>query len=478
MKKIIILLFAAICSLFASAQTTHEVSINSGGGLSTLNYKLSSGERNLGFGGDFGLGYTGMFGEHVGIYIGIDLGFYNAKAKLNGVTIVTGNLRDSDSKEENDSKGDRFDLYTTLNKYTETQKAMFLNIPVMAQFQTKGRQKFYMKAGVKIGIPINCKYSVSNANITNEAYYPDYDNWLPMPAFAGFGSFTKNSERKLKVGVAAMLALETGVKWSLGEKVALYTGAYFDYGLNNVLKDSHQPFVNYHNSEPATFTINSALPSLTDKMNLMAAGIKLRIAFKPGKNNSYSAKTTMIIPEQKTEEVPAIEENPIVEQPKKEEVPIVEQPNIPDPEKPQVETIAGEVNAQAIIKKCTGEEIQAIVQDIGNYEVTYKLSNKSDEEIKILKKNLIFSILFSNGDREMFNCQDVTDFKQSDPTQGASLPDLIILTNGEVVEGFVMKVGRDEVEYKKAGNPNGPTYKLKRASISKIQYANGKIFVR
>ena len=468
MKKIIILLFTAMGSLFASAQTTHEFSINGGGGLSTLNYKLSSGERSLGFGGDFGVGYTCIFGEYVGIHLGIDVGFYNAKAKLDGVEIITGDLRDSDKKEKNDFEGDRFDLYTLLDKYTETQNAMFLNIPIMVQYQTGGKQKFYAKTGIKVGIPINCKYSVSNATITGKAYYPDYNNWLPMPAFAGFGKFDNiSTDGKIKLGVTAMFALETGAKWNLGEKVALYTSAYFDYGLNNVLKDRHQPFVNYTNDEPATFTTNSALPSLTTKMNTMAAGIKLRIAFRAGKNNSKPEETVTIIPEQKIEEQPA-----------KEEPPIVEPPNIPEPEKPQFDTIVtGEVNAQAIIKKCTGEEINAIVQDIGNYEVTYKLSNKPDEEIKILKKNLIFSILFSNGDREMFNCQDVTDFKQSDPTQGASLPDLIILTNGEEVRGFVVKVGRDEVEYKKAGNPNGPTYKLKRSSISKIQYANGKIIV-
>jgi len=53
MKKIIILLFAALSSLSMSAQVAHEFSMNGGGGLSTLNYKLSSGKKSFGYGGDF-----------------------------------------------------------------------------------------------------------------------------------------------------------------------------------------------------------------------------------------------------------------------------------------------------------------------------------------------------------------------------------------------------------------------------------------
>ena len=128
--------------------------------------------------------------------------------------------------------------------------------------------------------------------------------------------------------------------------------------------------------------------------------------------------------------------------------------------------------AQDIIKKCTGEEIKAIVQDVGNYEVTYKLHDKPDGETKILRKNLIFSIVFSNGEREMFNCQEVIT-QEPPKKEYAPLPDLIVLTNGEEVKGFVEKVGMDEVMYKKVGNPDGPTYTLKQSSISKIRYANG-----
>ena len=271
MKKVIILLFAAISSVGVSAQVTHEFLINGGVGLSALNYKLPEGKKNLGIGGDCGIGYSCFFHEQWGIGIGVDLGFYNTKAILDNVQLISSGLQDSEN--------DRFDMYSTLMNYTEKQKAMFLNIPLILQFQTKGTQKFYANAGVKIGLPLSCKFSVSDATIINKGYYPDYDNWLEMPGFAGFGTFANyNSTGKLKLGLAAMLTLEAGGKWKLGEKVSLYTGIYFDYGLNNTLKDKEQPFVNYTNTQPAEFTTNSAIPSLTAKISPIAVGFKLRLA--------------------------------------------------------------------------------------------------------------------------------------------------------------------------------------------------------
>jgi len=162
--------------------------------------------------------------------------------------------------------------------------AIFLNIPVLVQFQTKGKQKFYALGGIKVGIPLSSKYKATDATLTNKGYYPEYGNWMTMPEFAGFGTFShQNAKGKLKLGVTAALSLEVGGKWKLGEKVALYTGAFLDYGLNNILKEKKQAFMNYKAPLPATFTTNSTIPSLSNNINLIAAGIKVRLAFSVSK---------------------------------------------------------------------------------------------------------------------------------------------------------------------------------------------------
>jgi hypothetical protein len=300
MKKLIIILVAAISSLHLSAQAVHEFSVHTGGGLSTLRYQLSSGDYSGGFGGDFGIGYTyfsvkeravktgKVFQEHWGIHTGIGLGFYNAKAKLNNVKTVTANLDDGDAV------FNKFDLHTILSGYNETQKAVFLNIPVMASFQI---EQFYVMTGIKFGIPLNGKYNSKDATLTNLAYYPELNGWLPdpnnlekAPKFRGLGEFKgKKYDGKIDLGVSTMLSLETGMKWSLNDNLVLYTGMYFDYGLNNVVKGGNKPFINYPLNNPENFTTNSVLSSyidssksstFTDKVNVMAVGIKLRLALE------------------------------------------------------------------------------------------------------------------------------------------------------------------------------------------------------
>jgi hypothetical protein len=254
--------------LFVFGQISHEVSVQGGGGLSTLINKYPAGKNQLGGGGEFGFGYTCFFIKTVGLRIGVDFAFYNAKAMLDGATVTSSGLVDSE--------GDIFNMITKLSNYNETQKALFLNVPIMAQFQTK---KFYLLGGVKLGVPVKGKFSVTDATLTNSAYYPKYDNTLTEPAFAGLGAFPNiNAEGKLPLQLSVALSLETGIKWEVGDFYAIYAGLYFDYGLNNITKPG-APFINYNSNEPANFTNNCAALYLTEKMNVLALGVKVRFAF-------------------------------------------------------------------------------------------------------------------------------------------------------------------------------------------------------
>ena len=283
---IIIVLFSAASSRYVCAQEApvHEFSAYTGLGLSSLRYQLSQGNRSGGFGGDFGVGYTWyrtnvritgtgkIFNERWGIFTGLGLGLYNAKANLDHEKKVVKDLKDSE--------GDIFDLTTTLSKYKETQKATYLNIPVMAQFQL---ERYYVLGGFKFGIPLGGKYVSKDATLSNVAYYPDYENDLKSPRTQGLGSFNhKDSDGKLKFGVSLMLALEGGVHWRINRNFSLYSGVYFDVGLNNSAKNKQKQFVefDYRAADIASrFTTNSVMSSFTDKVNIMAVGVKARLAY-------------------------------------------------------------------------------------------------------------------------------------------------------------------------------------------------------
>lgn len=286
MKKFIsIILFFVLSSLFVWAQEApvHEFSAYSSFGLSSFRYKLSQGNRSGGIGGDFGVGYTWyrtnvrvtgtgrVFNERWGIYTGLGVGLYGAKSKFpNGSEVV---------KDTKDSENDNIQLHSKLSDYKEKQRLTSLNIPVMAQFQI---QDYYAMAGLKLGIPLGGKYKTKkNATITNEAYYPEYENWLTTQKFAGYGVFDHQSDGDLKFGVSVMLTMEGGMNWRLDRHFSLYTGLYFDVGLNNAAKNKKQTFVDYHTtgSNKASFSTNSMMTAFTEKANLMAVGVKVRLAY-------------------------------------------------------------------------------------------------------------------------------------------------------------------------------------------------------
>jgi len=276
MKNLKILNILFIVSILQTtavlAQMLPEYSIYGGGGLSTINYNLSPGNRSGGFGGNFGAGYTYLIDFKWGIHSGLGIGFYRAKAKL-GCEVVTPNLTDEEGK--------RFDMHTTLAGYSETQKAMYLNIPVMAQFRLNPKEGFYAMGGFKVGIPLTGKYSSKAAQLTNKGYYPDLDNYATAQKFAGYGVFEgKNFNDKIKMDVSITLALETGWKWQINDKFSLYSGTYFDLGLNNVVKDKNLPLINYSSVDPSGFFTNSALSTFTKKAGIMALGVKLRLAYQ------------------------------------------------------------------------------------------------------------------------------------------------------------------------------------------------------
>jgi hypothetical protein len=261
-------------------QPVHELSLYGSGGLSTLRYKLSLGDRSGSMGTVFGMGYTysmakdwltdaeKLYNERWGIHTGIEFASYNAKAKIKDAELITNNLIDSD--------GDAFDLYTELSGYSENQRAIMLNIPVMAVFQIS---KFYAMGGFKFGIPPVRKFKSNNLLFNNEANYDQWYNWAKTQTFAGYGAFSdKNSQGNFKLGMSVIFALEAGMNWRINENFSVYAGAYFDYGLNNLAKDRNLSFIRYNFNNPENFSTNSVLSSYTDKIKIMAAGIKVRIA--------------------------------------------------------------------------------------------------------------------------------------------------------------------------------------------------------
>jgi hypothetical protein len=280
MKKIVAIAILVVFSGHLTAQdATHEFSVFGSGGLSSLRYNSING----GLGCEFGIGYsyffqlshtsiTGIVRKHQwGVHTGVGMGFYGTKITVsrNDTRIVTEQLRDSE--------GDRFEMCTALTGYVEKQRATMLNIPVLGRFD---HDPYFFMFGLKFGVPVNGKFSSYCTRLNNEARYTDYGFTLKSQTFAGFGDFddwTSKGSQNFRVSVA--LAFESGLKWEIGNNLMFYAGLYFDIGIKNIAGKESFHFISYKSDLPATFSTRSINSVYYEKSRILAAGVKLCLAF-------------------------------------------------------------------------------------------------------------------------------------------------------------------------------------------------------
>ncbi|MDR1864602.1 MAG: OmpA family protein [Bacteroidales bacterium] len=283
MKNSIFFAALFVAAAVTAQQSRHEFSVGAGGGLSTLNVKPALGKATQGFGGFFGLGYTYRLSEKWEVGTGVSAALFNSR--LNASEL-------NESYPSSDGTEDVEYRYR-LSGYSENQQAILLNIPVMLRFQTG---KLYAALGGKAGIPLSATYDSKAAGLTASGYYAASDLTLNDPPFMGFGEFANLSGKgDLELKSVFFASAELGLKWQLGGKTVLYTGVYVDYGLNSALKPpaANAHLIDYRASDD--YQPNSALTSsnagraMVDKLNPVAAGIKLSLAFGSSKSGASAA---------------------------------------------------------------------------------------------------------------------------------------------------------------------------------------------
>ena len=304
----------------------HEFSIWIAGGMSTLNYRPTFGEINRKAGGMFGLGYTGYAAKWLGIHIGAELALYNTAYRLK-------NLKDSYTRYGFDDltpnwtgENEMIDYHTELRAYTEKQQLYSVNIPLMLQFQTTGdRHKFYASVGAKLGISVKSAYSGDGTlytwyydHKTKQEIRPDPTDY-GKPYFEDLGCFYNlpysTGKQASKFKLAGLVTAELGVKWYLNPKLALYTGAYLDYGFNNIRKQSGDRFFEF-DPDQSEITSNSILTSqyahnngaTTDfikKVSPLSFGLKLRLGVNLCKDKSKEIEKALEEAEREAEKAEA-----------------------------------------------------------------------------------------------------------------------------------------------------------------------------
>ena len=294
MKKCVLLLIIANIIVPAMAQEEtraqflrHEISIHG-----TLSWSfLSSYYGGKSFNGQYsdklsgggGVGYTFFFHRHWGIATGAEIAFFYTVIDDREIT---------ESTPETYSYGgvtEPMDFNSTLKDFKETRHAAYIHIPLLLQFQTAGRHKFYMAAGAKAGLAVSGKYEATAANLTTSGYFPESGQTFTNMPNRGFTTLRKPSwTGAIDFGLNVLLTAEIGARWASGKHVAFYTGFYFDYGLLDVSpKKTEKDLVSYQATAPSEFVYTHTLAACRSssgeayvkEVTLFSAGIKVRLAF-------------------------------------------------------------------------------------------------------------------------------------------------------------------------------------------------------
>jgi hypothetical protein len=289
------LLFLALPTVFG--QSSHEFSIVGGGGISALHYQFGQESGKAGAGGSAGFGYACALSRQWSLLTGVEAMLFRTNIRP---------FELSDSYPANDGEMD-FEFRYTASNFREGQYALMAVVPLMLRLHAGREGRYYAALGGKVALPLVSRTEISIDRLETRGYYPEWEIEMDHPAFQGFGAFNDLSgSDALSLTTGFILSAEGGVRLPLN-KGCLYVGLSFDYGLNNISGTSHHRAILYHTEHPENFSLHSVLSSsdesgsFTEKATLVAAGVKVRIAFggggggggsnrKPGRYNAGNRK--------------------------------------------------------------------------------------------------------------------------------------------------------------------------------------------
>ena len=282
-KKLAILyIFTGLITVNMSAQKNgYEIGLCGSAGLSALQFTTADGSKpsyNAGyvFGWDIAVLFTGRWSFRTGVNMA------SYRSTFSSVLQKTRNLIPTPDNLPDDS---RFYMIAEYNRYEERHEAFYLRFPLMIQYRIPAgaKQHFYAAAGVHAGIQTNSACRIHSGDVVTKGY-SDYtmQYYEEMPGH-GFDTYRNiRSAGKLDFGFVLSGAIETGMMWSINNGMALYTGIFLDYGLNDVRRGSLTKESFVFDEKEGAYMFNSILYSkneekpMTGKVQPLAVGLRLR----------------------------------------------------------------------------------------------------------------------------------------------------------------------------------------------------------
>jgi hypothetical protein len=102
-----------------------------------------------------------------------------------------------------------------------------------------------------------------------------------------------SDDEDISFKMSCFFSADLGMKWTLSDKLFLYTGAYLDYGLNDIVKNGrNRNFIGFEETSEGLvpqnnsilnssigYSRNTLTQNLAEKVVPVSFGIKIRFAF-------------------------------------------------------------------------------------------------------------------------------------------------------------------------------------------------------
>lgn len=269
-KQIIICISLIFCMLIQAQNSDNFLHFSFGSGQHNLSYSLKDGIQKPNTGFMANVAFSHFFTSKLGLQSGIGI------QTLSSVSIL--NLTENTPAIDSD-----MDIYVhnvKFKNWQEKQQVMFVEIPLEGQFKQRISEKINMllTLGAKLSIPVSATYKTTGGEIVTSGYYPQYNIELTDLPNHGFTTITQSFSGKNKLNLLYSAIAKIGVGYKLTEKIDLHAGAYFNYGLNNILKADTKMLYQLDG------TYNSVLQSYqTSSIKPTSLGVELGLNIMIGK---------------------------------------------------------------------------------------------------------------------------------------------------------------------------------------------------
>jgi outer membrane protein OmpA-like peptidoglycan-associated protein len=288
--KIKIVLFLIFLFTFHSHAVDNYLHVNVGGGYHTLSYPLLNGTQSGGLGGTANVGFSHFFTEEWGVQTCLGVQSFSAKSKLNYISSVP----------DVDSQGEAYFFKANFKNSIEQQQALFLDIPLALQFRHIFTEEIGLMAtlGAKVSVPLAAGYKTTGTIVTS-GFYPQYGDkaeLTDMPVH-DFLSDTHSYSNNVAFKTAYAAVMDFGALYRLSDETDLYAGAYFNYGLNNILTPDNKLI--YQRIGIYNGVLSS---SQTDAVKPISFGLKVGLYFHLPEYIP-AGKTDLVAPKTKVSEI-------------------------------------------------------------------------------------------------------------------------------------------------------------------------------